>query len=102
MSERTSNPGVMPHGERVASLESKFDSLVDELRRTAARQDKTTSENHSDNISRLERLDVKVTATNGRVRSLELWKAMIIGALGIVAFALGELAKPLIEHWLKP
>lgn len=108
MAERPSNPGIMPHGERVATVEATLAALITEVREAAKAQverdkvqTKQTADNHAENTGRLEKLDDKVTKTNGRVRALELWKAMILGALGVLSFALAQLAKPLIEHWLK-
>lgn len=108
MAERISNPGVMPHGERVATVEATLAALITEVRRASdaqverdKAQTKQTADNHAENTVRLKDLDGKVTKTNGRVRSLEIWKAMMLGAIGVLSFILAELGKPIIDHWLK-
>lgn len=50
--------------------------------------------NHLEVVSKLGTIDEKVSKTNGRVKRLELWRSLLIGAWG--TFALFELPR-LIE-----
>lgn len=39
--------------------------------------------------------------TNGRVKKLELWKAMLIGAWGVISIVLISIIIPLAQNYLK-
>lgn len=54
------------------------------------RQDKEMADSRTELRIRLEAIDTKVAATNGRVKTLELWQAKLDGA-GLVVNKLGPL-----------
>ena len=46
--------------------------------------------------TQLDRIEIGVDRINGRVRSLEIWRGFITGAVAVIAFAIVLLLKGLI------
>lgn len=53
---------------------------------------------HQDEV--LDEIKIKVTETNGRVRSLELWRARVQGAYAAGFAVIGLVAGALVQHFI--
>ena len=48
--------------------------------------------------AQLNRIETQVLKTNGRVTSLELWKAYLTGAVAVLVFIVGGFGIWIVEH----
>ncbi len=68
------------------SMEEAY-SIKEVIEKRFTELSKETSDRHIENLERLTEIKEKVTQTNGRVKSLELWRSFLLGAWAVLSIA---------------